>query len=104
MTSVIIQDQMSSSTQVMFTEIFPTKFKKQPKKSTCKIEEIRKFNKGSSVFKDWKEENNDLLRKQMEYDGGLNKLARFIKDPTELKNTYAMILKYYRPVRDQFFM
>jgi len=40
----------------------------------------------------------------MEYDGSLNKLARFIKDPTELKNTYATVLKYYRPVRDQFFM
>ena len=61
---------------------------------------MRKFDKSNSVFKDFKEENEDLLRKQLEYDATLNKLARFIKDPEDLKRTYEVLLKYYRPMRD----
>lgn len=61
---------------------------------------MRKFDKANSVFKDFKEENEDLLRKQLEYDATLNKLARFIKDPEDLKRTYEVLLKYYRPMRD----
>ena len=39
----------------------------------------------------------------MQYDATLNKLNRFIKDPDELKRVYDVLLKYYRPLRDQFF-
>lgn len=44
-----------------------------------------------------------MAKKQLKYDAGLNKIERFIKDADELKRTYEVILKYYRPVRDQFF-
>ena len=56
-TTVLVQDQNSPATQVMFTEILPKKFKKQPRKSVRKVQEVRKFNKNNSVFKDFKEEN-----------------------------------------------
>ena len=87
----------------MFNEIFPQKFKRMPRKSTRKVSEVRKFNKANSVFKDFKEETVELVRKQLENDGTYNKLNRFIKDPTELARTYDVLRKYYRPLRDQFF-
>ena len=103
LTTVIMQDQSSLTSQVMFTEILPKKFKKTPKKSVRKVKEVRKFNKANSVFKDFREESADLTRKQLEYDAANNKLPRFIKDPDELKRTYDVLLKYFRPLRDQFF-
>ena len=45
-----------------------------------------------------------MCKKQLEYDATLNKLGRFIKDADELKRTYDILLKYYEPLRDQFFM
>ena len=103
LTTVIMQDQSSLTSQVMFTEILPKQFKKTPKKSVRKVKEVRKFNKANSVFKDFREESADLTRKQLEYDAANNKLPRFIKDPDELKRTYDVLLKYFRPLRDQFF-
>jgi len=87
----------------MFSEIFPQKYRRLAKKSTRKVQEVRKFSKANSVFKDFKEENEDLIRKQLENDGTYNKLNRFIKDPGELARTYDVLRKYYRPLRDQFF-
>ena len=54
---------MQPTSQVMFNEIFPQKFKRMPRKSTRKVQEVRKFNKANSVFKDFKEENEDLIRR-----------------------------------------
>jgi len=85
------------------TYIAPQKFSKKPKKFTKKISESRKFSKAGSVFRDWKEDGADMARKQFEYDCLFTKINRFIKDPVELKKTYDMLLKYYVPVRDQFF-
>ena len=65
-------------------DIQAQKFKKKPIKSTRKVKGERKFQKSSSVFKDYKEETKEMCKKQLEYDAGLNKIARFIKDPEEL--------------------
>lgn len=103
MTSVIIHEQMQQASLVMFSEILPTKLKRISRKSTRKVSEVRKFNKANSVFRDFKEENEDFIRRQLENDGTYNKLNRFIKDPGELARTYDVLRKYYRPLRDQFF-
>ena len=40
---------------------------------------------------------------QLTYDISVNKVARFVKDPDDLKHIYEIMLKYYTPLRDQFF-
>ena len=60
-TTVIIQNQTESTASVIFNEIFPQKFKRLPKKSTRKVKEVRRFNKGGSVFRDYKIETEEVL-------------------------------------------
>ena len=102
-TSIIIQDQFHKVASTAMLSIVPSKFKKNVRKRTKKISEVRKFSKANSVFRDYKETGQDFARKQWEYDWRLSKINKFIRDADDLKNTYDVLLKYYMPLRDQFF-
>ena len=44
------------------------------------MQEIRKFDKNNSCFREFKGENLDLYRKQLTYDTGMYKVSRFVKE------------------------
>ena len=64
--------------------IKPVKQTKHPKKNTKKIQEQKLFNKGQSVFKDWRD-SQDVVRKQWAYDMERTKINRFVKDEMALQ-------------------
>ena len=57
-------------------------------------EKIRKFVKGESVFKDWKEDNPTLLSKSLMNDIKYWKVQRLSKDDNEYSDIIQTLLKY----------
>jgi len=71
-------------------------------KQVKKVKEIRRFSKPNSVFAKWTEESSLLLDKAFEADRALSKIYKFIKDPEELEQTFAVLRKHFQQIKNQF--
>lgn len=52
----------------------------------------RRFRKDASVFKDWHEDTEIVIKRCFEHDKMQWKAARFIKDPEEVARCWKVIL------------
>ena len=71
-------------------------------KNVKKVKEIRYFNKASSVWKDWKDDDPKLLDTCFETDHVQMKVRRFLKDESDYKDTMNVIKKYYSMLKEDF--
>ena len=71
-------------------------------KNVKKVKEIRYFNKPTSVFKDWKEDDKKILDTAFETDHVQMKVRRFLKDENDYNETMNVIKKYYTMLKQDF--
>jgi hypothetical protein len=62
----------------------------------------RRFKKETSVFKDWKEDNNYILQRSAELDKKEWKAPRFIKDFEEIDRCWDIIWQNFVRLKDIF--
>ena len=63
---------------------------------------LRRFDKQTSVFKEWTDENQPLLKKAFEKDLENSKISRFVKDMLEFRRVYDVLLEYTEIIKDVF--
>ena len=67
-----------------------------------KVKEIRYFNKASSVWKDWKDDDPKLLDTCFETDHLQMKVPQFLKDESDYRDTMNVIKKKYSMLKEDF--
>lgn len=71
-------------------------------KQIKKVKEIRQFVKAQSVFAEYQEDTVPVLDKSFRTDWALMKIPKFVKDVDEREKIFAVLWKYYSPLKDQF--
>ena len=63
---------------------------------------LRRFNKNNSVFRNWREDTDDKLRKAFDIDIGNSKIQKFTKDPEIFDEVTDVLFKHTRQIKDIF--
>ena len=73
-----------------------------PEKRVRKVKEIRHFVFKTSVFKNFKGDDKDIINAGFESDKALCKIPKFVKDEEDREKTFEVIRKYYPQLKNQF--